>query len=212
MAQVIQDNIKFGNVYKDGGIRIGDTLIQSTFNPNDETPSYNNFPIINAVDIDWNGVEVGDNKTINTTGELINWIKNNILSEEDKKYLEYLRQIISVIKDDNPISDEATYYWYAGIIIPTTANISNIATGRTNEKPYWDAQNIKAVNTSNNSSYLYYCFPTEWNIKILDSDKVTEMSLTYIASFTHNNIEYIVKRTGRTISSGASKQYYAQCH
>lgn len=30
---------------------------------------------INAVDIDWNGAQVEENVIINTTGELLNWIK-----------------------------------------------------------------------------------------------------------------------------------------
>lgn len=33
------------------------------------------YAIIDAVNIDWNGIEVSENKTINTTTELINWIK-----------------------------------------------------------------------------------------------------------------------------------------
>lgn len=32
-------------------------------------------PLINAVDIDWNGIDVGDSESINTTGDLIAWIK-----------------------------------------------------------------------------------------------------------------------------------------
>ena len=34
-----------------------------------------NFGIVNAVDIAWNGAQVEDNVTLNTTGDLLNWIK-----------------------------------------------------------------------------------------------------------------------------------------
>ena len=33
------------------------------------------FPIINAVEIDWNGAVVGENKTLNTTGEVLSRYK-----------------------------------------------------------------------------------------------------------------------------------------
>ena len=40
-----------------------------------EIDSNDTSPLINAVDIDWNGIDVGDSKSINTTGDLIAWIK-----------------------------------------------------------------------------------------------------------------------------------------
>ena len=39
--------------------------------------------IINAIDIDWNGAEVEDNIIINTTGDLLNWIKNKSGNSSD---------------------------------------------------------------------------------------------------------------------------------
>ena len=35
-------------------------------------------PIINAVSIDWNGAEVDEDVVINTTGELLTWIKEGL--------------------------------------------------------------------------------------------------------------------------------------
>jgi hypothetical protein len=32
-------------------------------------------PVINAIDIDWNGAQVEEDKVINTTSELLKWIK-----------------------------------------------------------------------------------------------------------------------------------------
>lgn len=40
-----------------------------------EIDSNDTSPLINAVDIDWNGIDVGDSESINTTGDLIAWIK-----------------------------------------------------------------------------------------------------------------------------------------
>ena len=44
----------------------------------DEVTYIDDKPFINAVDIDWNGIEVENNNRINTTADLINWIKNKI--------------------------------------------------------------------------------------------------------------------------------------
>ena len=107
-------------------------------------------------------------------------------------------------------SEETKYYWYAGTTIPTAENISTIATGSEISKPDWsEPQSIKATNNTGESAYLYYCFPTEWNIRILDSDKTTEMSLAQEGTFTYGGISYTVQRTGRQISNGNSKDYYA---
>ncbi len=105
---------------------------------------------------------------------------------------------------------ETKYYWYAGTTIPTAENISTIATGSETSKPDWsEPQSIKATNNTGESAYLYYCFPTDWNIKVLDSDKTTEMSLAQEETFTYGGISYTVQRTGRQISNGSSKDFYA---
>ena len=44
----------------------------------DEVTYIDDKPFINAVDIDWNGIEIENNNRINTTADLINWIKNKI--------------------------------------------------------------------------------------------------------------------------------------
>ena len=44
----------------------------------DEVTHIDDKSFINAVDIDWNGIEVENNNRINTTADLINWIKNKI--------------------------------------------------------------------------------------------------------------------------------------
>ena len=109
MAQTIQNNIRFGNIYKDSGVRIGDTLIQTSWDPNSEYPSENNYPLINAVDIDWNGAEVDEDKVINTTGDLLAWIKESLeaasqsgstgLTEEQLETFNTAANLLAFIKD-----------------------------------------------------------------------------------------------------------------
>lgn len=84
MSNIIQqDGITFNNVYKDGGINLGDTIKQGSYNPNKLTPSGDNFPLVNAVDIDWNDPTVPTifsnwDTSIRTTGNLINWLKSEL--------------------------------------------------------------------------------------------------------------------------------------
>lgn len=75
------------------------TKSKSTVTPNPVMPANNgnlwkannedlsSWVGINAVDIDWNGAEVEENVIINTTGELLNWIKNkcNSSSSDSEK-------------------------------------------------------------------------------------------------------------------------------
>ena len=103
-----------------------------------------------------------------------------------------------------------TYYWYVGTTLPTAANLLSIATGSATSKPDWSTPySIAATNNTGESSYMYYCFPAEWNVMVLDSDRATEVALAQEGTITVNNITYNIQRTGRKISNGTSKDYYA---
>lgn len=123
--------------------------------------------------------------------------------------------IIEIMKNGGGTSGETTYYWYAGTTEPTASNLASIKTGSTTAKPTtWTASNpqsISATNNTSSSSYIYYCFPTSWNVTVLDEDKISEVVLANVSTFTLNGVEYTVKRTGRKVSSGTTKPYYAKC-
>ena len=126
-----------------------------------------------------------------------------------------INAIIKIMKDAGGTSGETVYYWYTGTTLPDSTNINSIATETLTAKPTtWTAANPKSIAATNNtgsSTYIYYCFPTDWNVTVLDQDKVSEVLLADVSTFTYNNIEYTVKRTGRTISNGTTKPYYAKC-
>jgi len=95
--EYINSNITFNNV-KDKGVKLsaGPLLINGLTgtDPDDGTG------IVNAIDIDWNGAEVGENIIINTTGELLNWIKSNIGgSNIDNEKLAEIQNTIDVYQD-----------------------------------------------------------------------------------------------------------------
>jgi len=81
MSEVIIEGVKFKNVPdKRYGTKIGDLLTQSNVGMTQTVADYMHsdafYTLINSVDIDWNGVEVEDGLVLNTTSDLINWIKS----------------------------------------------------------------------------------------------------------------------------------------
>ncbi|MBR6894199.1 MAG: hypothetical protein IKN15_13365 [Bacteroidaceae bacterium] len=137
------------------------------------------------------------------------------VNEDGKVDVADINAIIKIMKDAGGTSGETTYYWYAGTTLPDSTNINSIATETLTAKPTtWTAANPKSIAATNNtgsSTYIYYCFPTDWNVTVLDLDKVSEVSLADVSTFTYNNIPYTVQRTGRLIPNDITKSYYAKC-
>ena len=71
-------------------------------------------PIISALDINWCGAEVESNKTINTTDELLLWIKEHTITSEEKQILKDCKNIINALKYILSDSKDENLYWYAG--------------------------------------------------------------------------------------------------
>ena len=76
MATYIDSNgINFTNISLGAATMIGGKITNSSEN---KIAAGKGNPIVDAVSIDWNGMEIDENTIINTTGQLISWIKNNI--------------------------------------------------------------------------------------------------------------------------------------
>lgn len=130
--------------------------------------------------------------------------------------VDYATSHFTYYTKSNPVEpQEEKLYWYVGTTLPNESNIVTIANEMLTEKPTtWTSDNPKSVAATNNtgeSAYIYYCFPTDWNVIVLDGDKASEVLLPDVSTFTYNNIEYTVKRTGRYIGNGTTKPYYAKC-
>lgn len=82
MSEVIIDKVKFKNVPdKRYGTKVNDILTQSNIGISADVAAYiqsqDFYTLVNGIDIDWNGIEVEDGLVLNTTADLINWIKTN---------------------------------------------------------------------------------------------------------------------------------------
>lgn len=66
-------NVTLGNV----NFESSPVACAGTYNVSGNNITFNgeDHLMVNAIDIDWNGAQVGNNTTINSTADLINWIK-----------------------------------------------------------------------------------------------------------------------------------------
>lgn len=122
-------------------------------------------------------------------------------------------KVIDIMQNSAP-QPTGTYYWYAGMTLPDETNLASIANETLNAKPTTWTSNPQSLSITNNTeadAYFYYCFPTEWNVVVYGEDKVTEMALYYVSTFTLNGIEYTVHRMGRLQAAGATQNLYAKC-
>ena len=77
MASFKQDNVQFTSV-------LAGNAVDQRWTAGDISTSLNTQKNINAVQIDWNGAEITStafpsmDRTINTTGDLLSWIKDGI--------------------------------------------------------------------------------------------------------------------------------------
>jgi len=87
-----------------------------------------NNPIINAISIDWNNAKVDENTYINSTGDLLSWIKsfksnnnsgNTQLTQEQLEALNYLVDFVKQIKFNNLINKN-DYFIYIGLNKPVS--------------------------------------------------------------------------------------------
>ena len=79
MAEITINGVKYTNVpNKKAGTKFAASLTQSNIGASQAVQDYVNsayfYPLVNAIDINWNGVEVDENSYINTTSDLISYI------------------------------------------------------------------------------------------------------------------------------------------
>ena len=96
MAYTDTNNITF-NSFDSTIIGVGkkvsnEQYLGATVNDLEDIASDNNgkLPtVINAVEIDWNGAQVEENVTLNSTGDLLSWIKNGAVAGNDGGHWEF---------------------------------------------------------------------------------------------------------------------------
>ena len=184
--------------------------IAATNNTDEAQPLYYCFPT------EWNVVTLDVNKT-----NIIELVNEGTFTYNGTEYtvLRTGRNIaVGTTKNywakcDNITDPEPTYYWYAGTTLPDASNINTIGTSETS-KPNWTADNPQSLAVTNNtgeSTFIYYCFPTTWNVTMLDVNKSDELSMATEGTFTYNNVEYTILRQGRQTANGATKEFWAKC-
>lgn len=107
-------------------------------------------------------------------------------------------------------TEKTTYYWYAGIEIPTAENIRNLAIGSSNEKPSWDKYElVYQNNTSEIVEDTYVAVPQEWNVRFSDSSGTFTMDLTDRGTFIYNGVVYQIWENSIRLKTGRTSRFYA---
>ena len=122
-------------------INVGPIGIKDRLHINDNNVDNidDNKPLINAIDIDWNGAEVDDNLELNTTADLLAWIKSKNSSQEESGDSPSIPDISYTI---------TAYRWYKEGIIPNA--------------PVRTITNQENPNASDNGYYPNKARPINW--------------------------------------------------
>jgi len=119
MGSIIKNDIKFNDIpstYAKGYIGLltnFDNIVNNKYNYDIQSD-----PIISALDIDWCGAEIAPGVSIKTTDELIKWIKEKSINDEQILLLKECKDLLTIIKDyltrNNLSNLSQQYYWYVG--------------------------------------------------------------------------------------------------
>lgn len=152
-------------------------------------PTDANFTLYNATNV------ASDEATWNKTTFNVGSVSYTLWTSKDQSWqaVEYLHNEVNT-----------KYKWYSGTTEPTANNLALIYTGSSAAKPTWtlcDQQSFAATNNTGSDCYIYYCYPTTWNV-IFYASGTNVMLLADVSTFTLNGIDYTVKRTGRPRPDG----------
>lgn len=90
MAEITIKGVQYKNIpNKKAGTKLANMLTQSNIKLSQTIEDYINsdsfYKLVNAIDINWNGIKIDENIILNDTSDLINWISSKA-SQTDKDY------------------------------------------------------------------------------------------------------------------------------
>lgn len=197
MPEIIIDNVKYKNVpNKKQGVAFGNRLTQSNIGMSQSVVDYINsnkfYTLVDAIDIDWNGVEIDENITLNTTSDLVNWLKTfQDTSELDSTVREIQEQVNALMLDKVSVGLSASI---STIFVNSSNSIHLTATTDTEASVIAISKNNSQISTGSGNSLEY-----------TDTVSVPVAgSISYVASFT---VYGLTKTVTKNISV-VNKIYY----
>ena len=105
-----------------------------------------------------------------------------------------------------------TYYWYAGLTLPTSDNIASIALGSSTAIEHWNGKAFLITNNGSSATPVYVCTPVDFNVTWKDPNGF-DINLPEVsdAAFTYNGVSYKIQKKGRNLAVGAEFAVNGYC-
>lgn len=188
MAEITINGVKYTNVpNKKAGTKFAASLTQSNIGASQAVQDYVNsayfYPLVNAIDINWNGVEVDENSYINSTSDLITYIATKGSNVDLSSYatMTYVNDKISEVIGGAP---------------ETLDTLKELADALENEASLayvTQALDAKADKSSLNDYATNSYVTTELDKKVDKSDIPAAPDLTPYVTYTQANSYYSPK-------------------
>lgn len=194
MAEITINNVKFTNVpNKKAGTKFASALTQSNIGVSQSVEDYMNsayfYTLVNAVDINWNGIEIGENSYINSTADLISYINTKGSNVDLSSYatISYVNDKISEVIGGAPETLDTLKE--LADALEDEANLSYVTealAGKANVNDVYTKQEVNNL-IPDLSSYSTTSYVTAELDKKADTDYHVEMFIYRGNNYTFNN-------------------------
>ena len=196
MAEIIIDNVKYTNVpNKKAGTKFASALTQSNIGMSQAVQDYVNgsyfYPLVNAIDINWDGIEIGENSYINNTSDLIKWVieKNGDVDLSSYATITYVNDKITELIGAAPETLDTLGEIAAALQDDASlAYVTEALSGKANAADVYDKTSVDNMFSGLNSTYATTSYVTtelEKKADVEDIPVVPDMS-NYVTMTSYN--------------------------
>lgn len=216
MAEITINGVKYTNVpNKKAGTKFAASLTQSNIGASQAVQDYVNsayfYPLVNAIDINWNGVEVDENSYINSTSDLITYIATkgssvDLTSYATKNYVD--QKIEDVIGGAPETLDTLKELADALSDDASLAYVTEALNGKANVADVYDKTSVDNMLSGLNSTYASISYITTELDKKADKTDIPSMpDLTPYATTSYVTTELDKKADKSSLNDYATNSY-----
>lgn len=209
MAEITINDVKFTNVpNKKAGTKFASALTQSNIGVSQSVADYMNsayfYTLVNAVDINWNGIEVAANSYINTTSDLIKFILSvSNVDLSDYATMSYVNEKISDVIGAAPETlDTLEELAYALSYNASLSYVQEALSGKANANDVYTKTEVDNLipESADLSSYATTSYVTTELDKKADKTQLPDMT-QYVTMTSYNALVARVEQLASWIAS-----------